>query len=139
MGNFILDAKLEADSFFITDLTLCQLRLINNSRYPWLILVPKLEGISEITDLSIADYDTLNQEIRIVALAMQQLFKPNKLNIASIGNIVRQFHMHVIARYHKDLLFPKPVWGSVFVPYDQAVSDLLILKISHTIATLIIK
>jgi diadenosine tetraphosphate (Ap4A) HIT family hydrolase len=117
--NFKLDSTLEKDSIFIMGLTLCQVRLINNADYPWIILVPQLPNITEITDLDTENYNLLNKEIKSVAKALQNGFQPDKLNIAMIGNMVRQLHVHVIARYKNDKLFPKPVWGCEFVPYDE--------------------
>ena len=96
------------------------MRLINNSDYVWLILVPQRNNIVEITDLPHPEYNLLCSEIRLVSQAMQKLFKPDKLNIATIGNIVRQLHVHIIARFENDKLFPKPIWGCEFTPYDSA-------------------
>ena len=101
--TFILDKTLEQDSTLITELKLCQVRLINNADFPWLILVPKLPGIAEITDLCNSEYNLLNQEIRLVAKALQSATTPDKLNIATIGNMVTQMHVHIIARYKSDL------------------------------------
>lgn len=117
--TFILDKTLEQDSTLITELKLCQVRLINNADFPWLILVPKLPGIAEITDLCNSEYNLLNQEIRLVAKALQSATTPDKLNIATIGNMVTQMHVHIIARYKSDRLFPKPVWGCKFTPYPK--------------------
>jgi len=118
--TFALNKTLEVDSRFITDLELCQVRIMNNSNFPWIILVPKLEGIVEITDLDDTEYDQLNKEIRLVARAMQHELVPDKLNIATIGNIVSQLHVHVIGRYKDDALFPRPVWGHEHVKYQDA-------------------
>jgi diadenosine tetraphosphate (Ap4A) HIT family hydrolase len=93
---------------------------MNDSNFPWIILVPKLEGIVEITDLDDTEYAQLNKEIRLIARAMQHELGPDKLNIAAIGNIVSQLHVHVIARYKNDALFPKPVWGHEPVKYLDA-------------------
>jgi len=117
--TFILDKTLEQDSALITELKLCQVRLINNADFPWLILVPKLPGIVEITDLCNSEYNLLNQETRLVATALQGTTNPDKLNIATIGNVVSQMHIHIIARYKNDSLFPKPVWGCEFTPYSK--------------------
>ena len=121
--DFRIDEKLENDSLFVTSLELCQVRLINNSDYTWMILVPQKNDLIEITDLLPSDYNLLGSEVRLVSQAMQKLFKPDKLNIAMIGNIVRQLHVHIIARFENDKLFPKPVWGCEFTRYDSV--DLL--------------
>jgi len=126
MNNFVLNSTLEQDSFFVKDLKLCQVRLMNNADYPWIILVPKIAGIEEITDLSEADYLTFNLEVQQMAKVMQEIFKPDKLNIAAIGNKVRQMHMHIIARYKDDKTFPNTVWGNEFTAYDPKIIDEII-------------
>jgi diadenosine tetraphosphate (Ap4A) HIT family hydrolase len=134
-GNmtFKLDPTLEKDSVLITKLKLCQVRLINNSDFPWVILVPQLPGISEITDLCNIEYNLLNQEIRFVANALQGVTSPDKLNIAMIGNAVSQMHVHIISRYKKDSLFPKPVWGCTFVPYKEESLNKIIKSLKEKI------
>jgi diadenosine tetraphosphate (Ap4A) HIT family hydrolase len=132
--SFKLDPILERDSHYLTDLKLCQIRLMDNSNYPWLILVPMKNNIIEITDFEQTDYDLFNQEIRKVAKILQNEFKPDKLNIATIGNVVPQMHVHIIARFKNDILFPKTVWGSQFLPYDEeslkAIKDILVKAIT---------
>ena len=118
--DFKIDEKLGDDSYFITDLELSQIRIINNSDYTWLILIPRKKNIVEITDLTLGEYSLLCNEIRFISQMMQKLFKPDKLNIATIGNVVRQLHVHIIARFENDKLFPKPVWGCEFAPYNPA-------------------
>jgi diadenosine tetraphosphate (Ap4A) HIT family hydrolase len=133
MTKFTLDAKLENDSFFIANLDLSELRLINNSDYTWLILIPKINNLIEITDLSPQDYATLGKEIRELATIIQKEFNPDKLNIATIGNIVKQLHVHIVARYKDDKTFPKPVWGNEFIPYSKEELELKISKIAAAI------
>ncbi len=115
---FQLNQTLKNDSIFIMELKLCQVRLINNANFPWLILIPQIFNLVEITDLSNAEYDLLNAEIKLVSRALQNALNPDKLNIATIGNVVSQLHFHIIARYKNDHLFPKPVWGCEFTPYS---------------------
>jgi diadenosine tetraphosphate (Ap4A) HIT family hydrolase len=117
--KFELNSTLAKDSIFIAELALSQARLINNTDYPWIILVPQLPNITEITDLGSEEYNILNQEIRAIAKIMQSEFTPDKLNIAMIGNMVPQLHVHIIARFKNDKLFPKPVWGCEFTPYQE--------------------
>lgn len=136
IADFKIDDKLENDSFHIVNLELCQVRLINNSDYIWLILVPQQNNIVEITDLPPPKYNLFCSEIHLVSQIMQKLFKPDKLNIATIGNIVRQLHVHIIARFKNDKLFPKPVWGCEFTPYDPAVLSYKISIISDAIKNL---
>ena len=127
--NFQLDKTLGKDSILISELDLCQARLINNSDFPWVILVPKINDISEITDLSYSEYEQLNREIRLVAAALQNQYTPDKLNIATLGNVVSQLHIHIIARFKSDALFPKPVWGSKFVHYEKKEMEETLAKL----------
>jgi ribonuclease HI len=118
-AGFDLDPRLEADTIAVMDLELCTLRLMNDHHYPWLILVPMCQKMSEIIDLSQADSLVLMREIRLVSTAMEELFKPQKLNVGALGNIVEQLHIHIIARHDDDPAWPGPVWGhSAAEPYD---------------------
>lgn len=131
--RFKLDPTLEKDSIFIKQLELCQLRLINNSDFPWLILVPMKNNLVEITELSDSDYDQLNKEIINVAKNFKVITKADKLNIATIGNVVSQLHVHIIARYKTDKLFPKPVWGCEFAPYSDESMNVMTNKLRMSI------
>ena len=132
--SFKLDPILERDSHYLTDLKLCQIRLMDNSDYPWLVLIPMKNNIIEITDLQQSDYDLFNWEIRKVAKILQDKFRPDKLNIATIGNVVSQLHVHIIARFRNDKLFPKTVWGNQFIPYVhenlKTIKDILIKSLN---------
>ena len=97
--TFKLSSVLEQDSIFITKLELCQLRLMNNSHFPWVILVPERNDIVEIMDLKVNEFNKLNSEILQVAKIMKSVFNPDKLNIATLGNIVPQMHIHIVARF----------------------------------------
>ncbi len=108
---FKLDPQLKKDTFFIKDLKLCQVLLMNNSLYPWFILVPKKANLVEIIDLSKEEQILLMEEIAVVSKALKHRLNPKKLNIANLGNMVSQLHIHIIARFENDLTFPKPVWG----------------------------
>ncbi len=110
--SFVLHPKLESDSDFICDLALSQVRLSHNAAFPWLILIPRQSDLIEIVDLSLEQEKILYQEIRHVSLTMKKLFAPLKLNVANLGNIVSQLHIHVIARFEHDLAWPNPVWNS---------------------------
>ncbi len=117
---FDLDPRLAADSVEIGTLKLCSIRLMNDHRYPWLILIPQAQNMSELTDLCEADSLVLMREIRMVSNAMEELFRPQKLNVGALGNIVAQLHIHIIARHDDDLAWPGPVWGhSRAEPYDD--------------------
>ena len=109
---FKLDKKLQADTSLIGDFPLSCLLLCNDANYPWMILVPRRVGITEIHQLSLEDRHQLLHESCVLAGAMQALFAPDKLNIATIGNMVPQLHMHHVARFEADAAWPRPVWGA---------------------------
>jgi|TARA_B110000914_G_C15180890_1_gene317277 diadenosine tetraphosphate (Ap4A) HIT family hydrolase len=98
------------DSHFITELNLCNVRLIDNSRFPWIILIPKRRNIADIFQLSSKDQNLLMKEIVIASKIMKKTFKAFNLNIEKIGNIVSQLHVHIIARSKKDSSWPLSVW-----------------------------
>lgn len=126
---FKLDSKLEADTFFVADLKNCRLLLMNNCNYPWLILVPRQPDLVELTDLDFAIQTEILSEINLVVEILQKIFSPYKLNIAMLGNVVRQLHIHVIARFENDKAFPRPVWGEARAPYSDNEAQQLILEI----------
>ena len=98
------------DSHFITDLKLCSVRLIDNSKFPWLIIIPKRKNITDIFQLSSKDQILLMREIVYVSKTMKKTFKAFNLNVEKIGNIVSQLHIHIIARSKKDSSWPLSVW-----------------------------
>ncbi len=109
--TFRLDERLQADTVLVGDLSLSRLLLSRDSRYPWCILVPRQSGLRELHELSGADGSILLEEIRQVSAALQALFRPDKLNVAALGNVVEQLHVHVVARFRHDAAWPGPVWG----------------------------
>jgi diadenosine tetraphosphate (Ap4A) HIT family hydrolase len=109
---FTLDARLAADTSPIIDLPLSAVRLMRDARYPWIILVPCGTGLSELTDLPRADRIQLMDEIASVSEALVAETNCLKLNVAAIGNIVRQLHIHIVARFEGDAAWPGPVWGA---------------------------
>ena len=111
MHDFTLDPRLARDTLPVMALGLCELRLMNDSRWPWLILVPKRPDISEMHDLSPLDQAMLTFETSLVAGCMKQALNATKLNIGMLGNIVPMLHLHVIAREPDDANWPGPVWG----------------------------
>ena len=117
--SFKLDARLEADTYWMGDLHLSRVLLMNDRRYPWIILVPMLEGLKELTDLSEEQSVTLLQESRAVS---QWLTKQggDKLNVGALGNVVSQLHLHHVMRKVDDPAWPGPVWGhSPAEPYAE--------------------
>lgn len=111
MSKFVLDPQLERDSSLLMKLGLCQLRLMQDSRWPWVLLVPQRAGISEIFEMTPLDQTMLTFETAITAKAVKQASKCLKINIGALGNQVRQFHLHIIGRHENDPAWPGPVWG----------------------------
>ena len=122
---FELNPRLEADTDWVLDLQLSRVLLMNDSRYPWLILVPRIPNVREWLDLSSTDQALLLAEQLQVSQCLQTLLSPDKLNVATLGNIVPQLHLHIIARFETDFAWPSPVWGrgdSVRYPPDEKVA-----------------
>lgn len=109
---FQLHERLARDSHAVTDLPLCTVRLMDDKRFPWLLLIPQVTDVREWIDLTREQQHQLSDEISIVSHIMTALVTPEKLNIATLGNRVPQLHFHLIARYSTDAAWPDPVWGS---------------------------
>lgn len=117
---FALDPQLQKDTIAIASLPLCELLLMNDANYPWLILVPRREGLREFIDLSADEQMQLMQESNAVSKLLQTQFSAEKLNIAALGNVVSQLHIHHVARFSSDAVWPQPIWGAVpAVAYQQ--------------------
>jgi diadenosine tetraphosphate (Ap4A) HIT family hydrolase len=110
-ATFILDSRLVADTHAIGDLEFSRVLLMDDARFPWLILVPRRAGLRELIELSRDDQHLLLDEINSCAHVLHAMEKPDKLNIAALGNAVAQLHVHVIARFANDAAWPRPVWG----------------------------
>ncbi|MBS7542327.1 HIT domain-containing protein [Ancylobacter oerskovii] len=124
---FALDPRLAADSFPVMELRRSTLLLMNDARYPWLILVPRVPGAVELIDLDPAVRAGVMHELDRVARELKRLTNCHKLNVAALGNMVRQLHLHVIARFEADAAWPNPVWGRGSpVPYASAAAQDLI-------------
>ena len=121
-----IHAQLRADCLQIGRFTLCHLLLSKDANYPWCILVPDREGISEIHQLSDADQRLLIQESSQLARGLEKVCSPDKLNIAALGNVVPQLHLHHIVRYRDDPAWPAPVWGRV-APRSYKEEELVVL------------
>lgn len=111
MQGFEIDPILGRDSIEIANLGLCQLRLNNDRRWPWLVLVPQRPGMEEIFDLTPLDQTMLTFETNMAAQALKRVTGATKINVGALGNIVRQLHVHVIARFEGDANWPHAVWG----------------------------
>lgn len=119
-GTFILHQQLAKDTLVLGDWRLSRLLRMNDRTYPWLILVPKRADIREIIDLSDADQQQLTMEIAEASRALRRLLSPDKLNVAALGNVVPQLHVHVIARFTSDPAWPRPIWGvTPVVPFTD--------------------
>ncbi|MRI35337.1 HIT family protein [Endozoicomonas sp. OPT23] len=120
MSDFKLDDRLEADCFHLGDLPLCRVLLMNDSQYPWFILVPKVAGVTEAFHLDEEQQLQLACESSIFAGTLSDLFEADKMNVAALGNVVSQLHIHHIVRYENDVAWPNPVWGQKPAkPYDK--------------------
>lgn len=118
--SFRLDLRLARDTDKICDLDLCYLGLMNDARFPWLVLVPRIEDVVEIVDLSGNERARLWQEIEICSDVLKEQHSGCKLNIGMLGNIVSQLHVHIIARFDGDATWPGPVWGAgTAVDYER--------------------
>ena len=122
-----LHPQLADDTHPIAQFGLSDLRLMDDANHPWLILVPRVEGAVELIDLDETRQDALTREIARASRALQVAFKPHKLNVAALGNLVPQLHVHVIARFEHDIAWPRPVWGMASAqPYSP---DALVQRI----------
>lgn len=129
---FVLDSRLEADTTPVCDLALCRLLLMRDARWPWLILVPRRAGLVELFDLDEADRRQLLDEANAVARALDTATRPEKINIGALGNVVRQFHLHVVARSSGDPNWPRPVWGfESALPYGSGADEALIRSVQE--------
>lgn len=119
MTDIALDERLVEDSYPVTELPLCQLRLMDDTRYPWLMLIPRRRGVSEVFDLEEDDQQQLWREASRVGQAFKAMLGGDKLNVASLGNVVPQLHVHLVVRRQDDEAWPGPVWGQGEPqPYD---------------------
>ncbi len=135
---FELDPRLTQDCIVIGELKLSRLLLMNDRQYPWLILVPRVNQIAEMYELSSDDQQQLWSEIAEVSRILKQLFEPYKINIGALGNVVRQLHVHVIARYEQDIAWPGPVWGAhPALPYKVSEIERIKNKLQQALSALI--
>jgi diadenosine tetraphosphate (Ap4A) HIT family hydrolase len=134
-ASFALDPRLEEGSVPVADWPLGQLRLKDDARFHWLLLVPRRTGIVELTDLDADCYAQLTAEILAATRLVQEIARPDKVNVASLGNVVPQLHVHVIARFASDPAWPDPVWchgtGPGFPPHALAVLAERYAKAAH--------
>ena len=117
---FLLDPNIDRDSVLITTLGLSQLRLQNDLRSPWIILVPEINGITEVHELTVQQQNTLIAESSLVSNVLKNLSQCKKINVANLGNVVAQLHWHIVARSENDETWPGPIWGvGKSIPYPD--------------------
>jgi diadenosine tetraphosphate (Ap4A) HIT family hydrolase len=133
--TYLLHPRLEADTHPVAPLPLCDVRIQDNRLFPWLVLVPRRADISEIIGLTDADQTLLMQEIAQASRALQTLFSPDKLNVAALGNVVPQLHVHVIARFKTDVMWDKPVWGGPTEPYIKNEREALCRELEKLLSS----
>lgn len=131
-NKWSLHAQLARDTLALGDLALSRVLMMNDANYPWLVLVPRRAGLVEILDLAEDDQARLMSEITGAARVLKQETTCDKLNIAALGNMVPQLHVHIIARRHGDAAWPKPVWGAAPpVAYQPDARERLIAALQH--------
>ncbi|MDC3272233.1 MAG: HIT domain-containing protein [Alphaproteobacteria bacterium] len=136
--DFDLDKRLNDDTIYICDLPLSKLLLMNDSNYPWFIVVPRVKKISEIFQLSEDDQIQLNSEVSKLSQILLDYFDGCKVNTAALGNIVNQLHVHIIIRKETDISWPNPVWGSSpAVHYSKVDLNSVILELQSIIAKIV--
>lgn len=132
--SFKLDERLAFDSTYVCSLGISQVRLSNDSRYPWLILIPEVDNIFELDELSMAQQLDVLAASNKLSRALRHCFTPHKLNIACLGNIVKQLHIHHVARFEYDETWPSPIWGrGVSVIYSDAAKKTAMILIRDTL------
>ena len=124
---FELHSQLQADCIPVGDFPLCRLLLLNDRQYPWLVLVPRRAELREVFELAEADRAQFHRESDLLAQVLSETFKADKMNVAALGNMVPQLHVHHIVRYRQDPAWPAPVWGKLpAVPYaENELADML--------------
>lgn len=139
-NEFSLHARLATDTVRVGSFPLCEVLLMNDSHYPWIILVPRLADIREIHQLSEDAQQQLMRESVFVASVMQAHFKADKMNVAALGNMVPQLHIHHVARFAIDAAWPKPVWGVLPAEaYDEEALLLVLADLRRLLAALLQK
>jgi diadenosine tetraphosphate (Ap4A) HIT family hydrolase len=135
-SGFELDRRIAADGHDITNLPLCNVRLVDNKLFPWVVLVPRVPDVTEWIDLSREQQHQLSDEIAVVSHILKALVTPDKLNIGTLGNKVAQMHVHVIARYKSDKAWPNPVWGGPSEPYAEGEARRFIYDLKSALESL---
>jgi diadenosine tetraphosphate (Ap4A) HIT family hydrolase len=133
--TFTLHPQLAKDCFELADFPLCKLLLCNDSAYPWFILVPKVNNITDIYQLDWQQQQQLLNESSLLSELIMQVFVGDKMNVAALGNVVEQLHVHHVVRFKNDVSWPKPIWGQqALTPYTEmelaALKDKILPKLA---------
>lgn len=137
MTTFVLDERLANDTQPLADLPLCRALLMLDARYPWVVLVPRRAALSEVFELTTDEQQQLWREAGQLGQAMKATFNGDKLNIATLGNVVSQLHVHVVIRHHDDDAWPAPVWGHGSAePYSPSQQQTIQARLTTLIETL---
>lgn len=127
---FELHPRLAADTLFVADWPICRVLLMNDARFPWLILVPRKNDLRDFDDVAVVDKSNFYEEIEAASRALRGIANAKKMNVAALGNMVPQLHVHVVARFSNDEAWPAPVWGvGEPIAYAQEVATALISRI----------
>lgn len=125
--GFLLHPQLEGDTIEVLRLPLSIVRLMDDRRWPWLVLVPERENVTELFELDAEDRRLFVEEMALSSTVLRDLFQPHKINVAALGNQVPQLHAHVIARFHHDPAWPRPIWGAQpAIPYEPHERDTIV-------------
>jgi len=129
-AGFELDPRLAHDTVSVVDWQLCRVLLLDDARFPWLVLVPRRAGLTELDDLDETDNAQLMREIRRAMRQLRGVAECDKINVGALGNVVRQLHVHVVARRERDAAWPGPVWGhGPAQPYSPETREDLIARL----------
>lgn len=135
MENFDLDPRLQNDTLLVGDLPLCRVLLMNDQRYPWIVLVPRRSSMVEIIDLAVEDRSRLYEESEQVSQLLLTHFAGDKLNVGALGNVVSQLHVHHVLRHQGDPAWPGPVWGhSPAEPYAADVAERRVVELQRLLS-----
>ncbi|MFK8253682.1 HIT domain-containing protein [Ancylobacter terrae] len=127
---FQLDPRLEADTLYVGEAPLSTIRLLDDSRFPWIVLVPRRPGVVDLRDLDAQERTVLMEEIVGISGVLKAMTQCDKLNVGTLGNVVPQLHVHIVARFQTDDAWPRPVWGhGKRELYDEAVADALLTRL----------
>lgn len=132
---FEMDKRLVEDTIALGEFALCRVLLMNDSRYPWLILVPRIAAASEVFELTVEQQQQLWQETNTAGQVLKSIYQADKINIATLGNVVSQLHMHIVVRMQDDAVWPAPVWGNGEAqPYTEKAIAQIFLRLQTAFA-----